>query len=741
MRYARTRPGPMFLASTAVVCDETTKLIACTILITLAFFRNAERSQWSWQNLKLFWKREVFTGFYDYVKMSVPALCYAVQKNALYLAITHLQAAVFQITYQGKILTTALFSVLMLHKRLSHKQVLSLVVLLVGVSIVQLSQLKENDDDTKKDNASLLVGICAILFACMTSGFAAVYFEYMLKRGSTGKDGAPNVQKPYTIWVRNFQLASFASTSAICTMLIKDHEALRQNGFFYGYSPLTWTTIFLEAGGGLIVAVVIKYADTILKNFATAAAIISSTTISALFLGFEVRPTFVIGAALVITAIYMYSAKPAEPPAKNGYDELDNMESGQSKEMSTLNDGRRGRVDEEASTTSCTESTGGGTARLAPWLMASAQVHTPAPSVDVSRIDGPVNCAIPFECPPFDSPTSMRSDLDAAVAGVNDDDGRDVAAALAGLHTPVDENIDIFGNATDANSYWQRPYGLAGVKHDCPVVEEASVDDTDEADYSYPDESVDEVEPLSDDVMAQLESHLGDHLSDLYEELVASSVPNYGRTYNEDMQALEELETAYSRMEGSARADELRDTFTYYLESERMFLDSKHSEQPDYSRLMTRYTPMKSRENDDEVLDSRREAAVASAIQSGHHGNIRRTSVSSTTSSHIGLPIGLPDVPRIQLNSLPTPTQDSQRAAAPAPAVLSGPPLSARPLPRWSDVAQWPTPSFFPTQLVAPPATARFRYSASDVPPPQHWRAAAQPRPRQASLGGWFMGQ
>ncbi|KAF4719416.1 hypothetical protein FOZ63_027042, partial [Perkinsus olseni] len=261
MRYARTRPGPMFLASTAVVCDETTKLIACTILITLAFFRNAERSQWSWQNLKLFWKREVFTGFYDYVKMSVPALCYAVQKNALYLAITHLQAAVFQITYQGKILTTALFSVLMLHKKLSHKQVLSLVVLLVGVSIVQLSQLKENDDDTKKDNASLVVGICAILFACMTSGFAAVYFEYMLKRGSTGKDGAPNVQKPYTIWVRNFQLASFASTSAICTMLIKDHEALRQDGFFYGYSPLTWTTIFLEAGGGLIVAVVIKYAD------------------------------------------------------------------------------------------------------------------------------------------------------------------------------------------------------------------------------------------------------------------------------------------------------------------------------------------------------------------------------------------------------------------------------------------------------------------------------------------------
>ncbi|KAF4659212.1 hypothetical protein FOL47_007684 [Perkinsus chesapeaki] len=284
-------------------------------------------------------KTEVFSSFTDYVKMSVPAICYAIQKNALYLAITHLQAAVFQITYQGKILTTALFSVLILHKRLSQKQVLSLIVLLIGVSIVQLSQLKEKDDSSQKDNASLLVGIIAILFACMTSGFAAVYFEYMLKRGSFGKDGAPNVQKPYTLWVRNFQLASFASTSAICTMLIKDHTALRQNGFFYGYSPLTWTTIFLEAGGGLIVAVVIKYADTILKNFATAAAIISSTTISALFLGFEVRPTFIIGAVLVIVAIYMYSSKPAEPSDNKGYDKLDSMETGKAaQEMIAVND-------------------------------------------------------------------------------------------------------------------------------------------------------------------------------------------------------------------------------------------------------------------------------------------------------------------------------------------------------------------------------------------------------------------
>lgn len=43
-----------------------------------------------------------------------------------------------QVTYQLKILTTALFSVLMLRKSLSRVQWISLVLLFVGVAIVQV---------------------------------------------------------------------------------------------------------------------------------------------------------------------------------------------------------------------------------------------------------------------------------------------------------------------------------------------------------------------------------------------------------------------------------------------------------------------------------------------------------------------------------------------------------------------------------------------------------------------------
>lgn len=70
---------------------------------------------------------------------------------------------------------------------------------------------------------------------------------------------------------------------------------------------MVWLIVFLQAFSGLVVAVVVKYADNILKGFATSAAIILSCIASMYFFDFQLSLQFAVGAFLVILATYMYS--------------------------------------------------------------------------------------------------------------------------------------------------------------------------------------------------------------------------------------------------------------------------------------------------------------------------------------------------------------------------------------------------------------------------------------------------
>jgi len=68
--------------------------------------------------------------------------------------------------------------------------------------------------------------------------------------------------------------------------------------------------------GGLLVALVMKYADNVVKGFATSLSIVLSSAVS-LFIPsfhFSLTPTFVAGSSLVIAATILYSTiRPAAP--------------------------------------------------------------------------------------------------------------------------------------------------------------------------------------------------------------------------------------------------------------------------------------------------------------------------------------------------------------------------------------------------------------------------------------------
>lgn len=149
MRYVMIEK-PQFLLSTAVITVELLKLLFSVTYI-------------------VFYQKGSLTSIYRFVfkddrqntiLVSVPASCYIMQMTLEYVAFANIDAASFSVLVQLKVLFTALFFKIVLAKRLMKKQMLSLLILTVGVMLCNMVQ---NEDGKEEVSGAKLKGIAATL--------------------------------------------------------------------------------------------------------------------------------------------------------------------------------------------------------------------------------------------------------------------------------------------------------------------------------------------------------------------------------------------------------------------------------------------------------------------------------------------------------------------------------------------------------------------------------------------------
>ncbi|XP_029332385.1 CMP-sialic acid transporter isoform X2 [Mus caroli] len=267
LRYTRTTAEELYFSTTAVCITEVIKLLISVGLLA--------KETGSLGRFKASLSENVLGSPKELAKLSVPSLVYAVQNNMAFLALSNLDAAVYQVTYQLKIPCTALCTVLMLNRTLSKLQWISVFMLCGGVTLVQWKPAQATKVVVAQNP---LLGFGAIAIAVLCSGFAGVYFEKVLKSSDT------------SLWVRNIQMYLSGIVVTLAGTYLSDGAEIQEKGFFYGYTYYVWFVIFLASVGGLYTSVVVKYTDNIMKGFSAAAAIVLSTIASVLLFGLQISP-------------------------------------------------------------------------------------------------------------------------------------------------------------------------------------------------------------------------------------------------------------------------------------------------------------------------------------------------------------------------------------------------------------------------------------------------------------------
>lgn len=254
----------------------------------------------------------------DSVHMAVPALLYVIQNNLLFVALANLSVPVYQITNQGKLLTTAICSRIFLNRKLSWLQYLSLLILATGVALVQLSGRSNSSNNNSTSTSSLesqtqLIGLGAVLLSCFTSSVAGVYFEKVVKSSGGSKSNSNDDDegtKACAVFVRNTQLALWSILMGLIPVLTSDLHVIQKNGgFFQGYNSVVLVVIVCQGLTGLLVGLVMKYADAVLKGFSTSVAVVLATLASFLIWPNHVTldAFFLLGASLVMSSVRLYS--------------------------------------------------------------------------------------------------------------------------------------------------------------------------------------------------------------------------------------------------------------------------------------------------------------------------------------------------------------------------------------------------------------------------------------------------
>jgi len=260
------------IRTTYVVAQDVIRFVVCACLLTMTV---------GWSDIWGHW-----TLASSLIAAGVPALLYALQNYCSLMAYQHLSPISYNVLNQTKTLSAAFFCYFLLGKPQSKMQVLSLVVLLGAALVMEKvvpirRQLPTTGIDTytnlsikdekKEDDAAtttgyITKGIVPVLLASLTSGLAGTLCQQTLQV----------VERNLLLF--SMEISAFSSLVLMASLIAgnPDSKKIFKGDFTQGWTKRTWIPIFTNAMGGVLVALVTKYAGSVRKGFALVVGLLLS---------------------------------------------------------------------------------------------------------------------------------------------------------------------------------------------------------------------------------------------------------------------------------------------------------------------------------------------------------------------------------------------------------------------------------------------------------------------------------
>jgi len=168
---------------------------------------------------------------------------------------------------------------------------------------VILAQMRDGQKSHLDHDAETTIGVLATLVIATLSGFAAVYTERVLKHAQLR---AHSVASQDILPYMQIQMALASLLIIGVFAIVMDWRAILGHGLWSGFDHRAVIAVASSALGGLIVSAVLKYADSVLKGYATSASVICTGLLSAALFGTAIDLHFMLAVVNVTCSIALY---------------------------------------------------------------------------------------------------------------------------------------------------------------------------------------------------------------------------------------------------------------------------------------------------------------------------------------------------------------------------------------------------------------------------------------------------
>jgi len=261
---------------------EALKLAICSVAVAVRRAAGLESNIW--------------VGFRHTSAFAIPAVLYMLMNIFVVVAGRRLPPPTFQLLASTKIITTALASWAILNKKITHAQWIAVVLLTFGVALGQWRNGALVADEPFVPVLLMLVNSCL-------SALAAVYTEKIIKAHSNAS---------LTIYATNVHMAAHTLVISTCANVLRANiweaaepvvpPALPLLG------PLTLLALCNEAVNGVMMSLLMRHADSIVKNYAFGISIFTTAGLAVPLLDYWPPPLFYVGATLVVFSMSLYAS-------------------------------------------------------------------------------------------------------------------------------------------------------------------------------------------------------------------------------------------------------------------------------------------------------------------------------------------------------------------------------------------------------------------------------------------------